>query len=283
MAFTIIITLLPQGEAADRPRAVRALRDLRAGDRPDHRRLSDRNFGWQYIFYVNLVPGALMVAMLWFSLEHAPMQLGAAAPGRLAGHRHDGDRACGAADRAGGRQQGRLVRLALHRPAVASLPLSRSSLFIAIELTAASAAQSAPARAPQFRPAASSPISCWAWRFTGRCSSCRSIWRASGLQCRADRHGAGLDRAAAAAADPAGAAADAALRRPAGDRRRVRPVRGEQLHERPDDQRHAADQLFCRNMVRAIGQALVIHAAVRRGDRRHRGARTPVPPRRCST
>src|SRR4030095_3024748 len=33
------------------------------------------NWGWQYIFYVNLVPGAIMIAMLWASLERAPMQL----------------------------------------------------------------------------------------------------------------------------------------------------------------------------------------------------------------
>ncbi len=32
------------------------------------------NWGWQYIFYVNLVPGAIMIAMLWASLERAPMQ-----------------------------------------------------------------------------------------------------------------------------------------------------------------------------------------------------------------
>jgi DHA2 family multidrug resistance protein len=33
------------------------------------------NWGWQYIFYVNLAPGALMIGMLWFSLEATPMQL----------------------------------------------------------------------------------------------------------------------------------------------------------------------------------------------------------------
>src|ERR1700693_3838590 len=33
------------------------------------------NFGWQYIFYVNIAPGALMLAMLWFSLDRAPMNL----------------------------------------------------------------------------------------------------------------------------------------------------------------------------------------------------------------
>ena len=34
------------------------------------------NYGWQYIFYVNLVPGAIMLAALWPSLRAAPMQLG---------------------------------------------------------------------------------------------------------------------------------------------------------------------------------------------------------------
>jgi len=33
------------------------------------------NFGWQYIFYVNLVPGALMIGMLYVSLEAKPMKL----------------------------------------------------------------------------------------------------------------------------------------------------------------------------------------------------------------
>src|SRR6202035_3689665 len=33
------------------------------------------NWGWQYIFYVNLVPGALMIGMLWFSLDAKPMKL----------------------------------------------------------------------------------------------------------------------------------------------------------------------------------------------------------------
>ncbi|MDB6164694.1 MAG: EmrB/QacA family drug resistance transporter [Xanthomonadaceae bacterium] len=33
-------------------------------------------YGWQYIFYVNLVPGAIMLATLWPTLRPAPMQLG---------------------------------------------------------------------------------------------------------------------------------------------------------------------------------------------------------------
>src|SRR5215472_204964 len=33
------------------------------------------NWGWQYVFYVNLLPGALMIGMLWTSLDRAPMKL----------------------------------------------------------------------------------------------------------------------------------------------------------------------------------------------------------------
>jgi MFS transporter, DHA2 family, multidrug resistance protein len=33
------------------------------------------NFGWEYVFYVNIVPGAIMIAMLFVSLEAKPMKL----------------------------------------------------------------------------------------------------------------------------------------------------------------------------------------------------------------
>jgi DHA2 family multidrug resistance protein len=32
-------------------------------------------YGWQYIFFVNVVPGAVMVVVLWLTLEREPMQL----------------------------------------------------------------------------------------------------------------------------------------------------------------------------------------------------------------
>src|SRR6202011_3527365 len=34
------------------------------------------NYGWPYIFYIDLVPGAVMLAALWYALPKAPMQLG---------------------------------------------------------------------------------------------------------------------------------------------------------------------------------------------------------------
>jgi DHA2 family multidrug resistance protein len=76
MAFTLIITLLP---AAKQPVGL-ALFAISAtfapAIGPTIGGYLTENWGWEYIFYVNLVPGGLMLAMLWFSLERAPMQLG---------------------------------------------------------------------------------------------------------------------------------------------------------------------------------------------------------------
>ncbi len=76
MAFTLIITLLP---AAKQPVGL-ALFAISAtfapAIGPTIGGYLTENWGWQYIFYVNLVPGALMLAMLWVSLEKKPMQLG---------------------------------------------------------------------------------------------------------------------------------------------------------------------------------------------------------------
>src|SRR5689334_21776455 len=75
MAFTLIITLLPK---AKQPVGL-ALFALSAtyapAIGPTIGGYLTENWGWQYIFYVNLVPGAIMIAMLWFSLESKPMQL----------------------------------------------------------------------------------------------------------------------------------------------------------------------------------------------------------------
>jgi len=43
------------------------------------------NFGWQYIFYVNLVPGIAMVVILWLTLEREPMRLDLLAQGDWVG------------------------------------------------------------------------------------------------------------------------------------------------------------------------------------------------------
>jgi MFS transporter, DHA2 family, multidrug resistance protein len=85
MAFTLIITLLP---VAKRPIGL-ALFALSAtfapAIGPTIGGYLTENIGWQYVFYINLVPGAAMVAMLWFSLDRSPMQLGLLRQGDWAG------------------------------------------------------------------------------------------------------------------------------------------------------------------------------------------------------
>ena len=71
MAFTLIITLLPK---AKQPIGL-ALFALSATFAPAIGGYLTENWGWQYIFYVNLAPGALMVGMLYFSLDAKPMKL----------------------------------------------------------------------------------------------------------------------------------------------------------------------------------------------------------------
>src|SRR6478735_7179165 len=69
MAFTIIITILPK---AKQPIGL-ALFGLSAtfapAIGPTIGGYLTENWGWEYIFYVNLIPGAVMVAMLWYALE----------------------------------------------------------------------------------------------------------------------------------------------------------------------------------------------------------------------
>jgi len=76
MAFTVIITQLPK---AKRPIglalfAVSATFAPAIG--PTIGGYLTENWGWQYIFYVNIVPSTVMLALLWFSLEGTPMRLG---------------------------------------------------------------------------------------------------------------------------------------------------------------------------------------------------------------
>jgi DHA2 family multidrug resistance protein len=34
------------------------------------------NYGWPFVFYINIIPGALLIAAVWFTMEKQPMNLG---------------------------------------------------------------------------------------------------------------------------------------------------------------------------------------------------------------
>jgi MFS transporter, DHA2 family, multidrug resistance protein len=75
MAFVLIITLLPKNRQPIGLALFALSATFAPAIGPTIGGYLTENWGWQYIFYVNLAPGALMVGMLFFSLEAKPMKL----------------------------------------------------------------------------------------------------------------------------------------------------------------------------------------------------------------
>ncbi|MBN8988037.1 MAG: multidrug efflux MFS transporter [Rhizobiales bacterium] len=75
LAFTLIITLLPKAKQPVGLALFALSATFAPAIGPTIGGYLTENWGWQFIFYVNLVPGAIMIAMLWFSLESKPMKL----------------------------------------------------------------------------------------------------------------------------------------------------------------------------------------------------------------
>ncbi|HEY3794934.1 MAG TPA: MDR family MFS transporter [Bradyrhizobium sp.] len=75
IAFTLIITLLPKAKQSIGLAAFAVSATFAPAIGPTIGGYLTENWGWEYIFYVNLVPGLLMLGMLWFSLEAKPMKL----------------------------------------------------------------------------------------------------------------------------------------------------------------------------------------------------------------
>ncbi|MGC2085759.1 MAG: MDR family MFS transporter [Bradyrhizobium sp.] len=75
MAFTLIITLLPKTKQPVGLALFAISATFAPAIGPTIGGYLTENWGWQYIFYVNIVPGAVMVAMLYYSLDAKPMKL----------------------------------------------------------------------------------------------------------------------------------------------------------------------------------------------------------------
>ena len=75
LAFTLIITLLPKTKQPVGLALFALSATFAPAIGPTIGGYLTENWGWEYIFYVNLAPGALMIGMLWVSLESKPMQL----------------------------------------------------------------------------------------------------------------------------------------------------------------------------------------------------------------
>ncbi|HUN46330.1 MAG TPA: DHA2 family efflux MFS transporter permease subunit, partial [Stellaceae bacterium] len=75
LAFSVIITMLPRSKQPIGMALFAFSATFAPAIGPTIGGYFNENYGWQYIFYVNLAPGLLMLAMLWFALERAPMRL----------------------------------------------------------------------------------------------------------------------------------------------------------------------------------------------------------------
>ena len=152
MAFTITLTMLPRSQAADRPRDVRAVRHLRARDRPDHRRLSHREL--RLAVHLLRQPGARRdhAGDAWPSL---PTRADAASAccGRATGPASPRWRSASPRCRPCWRKATRTTGSARRSSSgLSSSPPSSLALFFWIELTSRNAAaEPAPAAAAQFR------------------------------------------------------------------------------------------------------------------------------------
>jgi MFS transporter, DHA2 family, multidrug resistance protein len=85
LAFTIIITLLPKAKQPVGLALFALSATFAPAIGPTIGGYLTENYGWKYIFYVNLVPGAVMIAMLFASLERSPVKLSLLRQGDWAG------------------------------------------------------------------------------------------------------------------------------------------------------------------------------------------------------
>ncbi|MGY4629399.1 MFS family permease [Bradyrhizobium sp. USDA 4486] len=237
MAFTLIITLLPRAKQPVGLAMFALSATFAPAIGPTIGGYLTENFGWQYIFYVNLVPGAIMVGMLWYALEAKPMKLALLREGDWAGivTMAIGLSALQTVLEEGNKDDWFGSPFIVKLSVIAAVALTA---FLIIELTVKKPLLNLrPAGSPQFR-----------LRHAGELSARHRALRLGvhpaaisvahpGLQRRADRHGAGLDRIAAAPADSTGAASDAEVRRAHHHRHRLRAVRSVELHEHLYDQR----------------------------------------------
>jgi len=76
LAFTIIITMLPRAKQPIGLALFAFSAVFAPAIGPTIGGYFNEHYNWHYVFYVNLPPGLLMLGLLWVSLEPAPMRLG---------------------------------------------------------------------------------------------------------------------------------------------------------------------------------------------------------------
>jgi MFS transporter, DHA2 family, multidrug resistance protein len=76
LAFTIILSMLPPSKHAIGLAGFAITATFAPAIGPAIGGYMNDAYGWPWVFYVNLFPGAVMLAALWYGLPKAPMQLG---------------------------------------------------------------------------------------------------------------------------------------------------------------------------------------------------------------
>ncbi len=76
LAFTILMTMLPPGKRPIGLAGFAISATFAPAIGPTIGGYLTDQYGWPYVFYINLVPGAAMLAALWYALPKGPMQLG---------------------------------------------------------------------------------------------------------------------------------------------------------------------------------------------------------------
>ncbi len=75
MAFTVMLTKLPQSKRPIGMALFTITATFAPAIGPSLGGYITDNFGWQYIFYLNILPGILMLACIYFAFEAEPMRL----------------------------------------------------------------------------------------------------------------------------------------------------------------------------------------------------------------
>jgi DHA2 family multidrug resistance protein len=81
MAFTLVLTKLPKPQQPIGLALFALTATFGPAIGPTIGGYLTETYGWQYIFFVNLVPGTAMVVVLWLTLEREPMRLSLLADG----------------------------------------------------------------------------------------------------------------------------------------------------------------------------------------------------------
>ncbi len=75
MAFTVLLTTLPPSKQSIGLALFAITATFAPSIGPTFGGWLTENFSWHYVFYLNIVPGALLVAAVWYAIDARPMQL----------------------------------------------------------------------------------------------------------------------------------------------------------------------------------------------------------------